>query len=414
MNNQSYPFARAPRLRHFGATISSTETLDATIDRLAAVAISDPQFRGNSYGAALSRYVGGKREQLEVYDQLWPADVGNRVLIDPTMGSGSIFFHLAGRLTHGALLADVNPALINAAKVVKADIGALELALAGLVQRYNQACQEDIAAGRPAKVAQGSLAPADLASGRVYYAIRDLQRARGHHFGDHAPDAYEGLTLPDAVVMDAAIFFMLIWLSFNGLWRVNANGQHNGPHDHTKTNLNLSAKLTELRRCHDGFNAVQTDIRLIGDFSDLTDDILKLARGCKSAGGTGAFVYVDPPYAPVKKPERVEGEKRKVGAKSFTSYAKDDFGPDDQKRLRDFLVYIGGADIGDEGRSGSESLVKIMTSNSYCDETLGLYGQAPDGRVTFNITETFASRRVNRDASARGAVSEIVARNYTD
>jgi DNA adenine methylase len=92
-------------------------------------------------------------------------------------------------------------------------------------------------------------------------------------------------------------------------------------------------------------------------------------------------VYFDPPYVPVS------------DTASFTKYARDDFGLDQQKDLTAVCREL--------DRRG----VKFMLSNSRTDTVEKLY-------QGFHQRIVQALRAVNSKASKRGAVEELLITNY--
>ena len=121
-----------------------------------------------------------------------------------------------------------------------------------------------------------------------------------------------------------------------------------------------------LRACHDDLQAVEISRR---DFRDISP--------C-----TGDFVYFDPPYHP-------------LAAGSFTDYARDGFGEFEQTALRDLCLEL--------YRRGA----KVILSNSDTDFIRKLYADS-----IFAIETVQAPRMVNRNPAGRGAVNELMIRNY--
>jgi DNA adenine methylase len=95
----------------------------------------------------------------------------------------------------------------------------------------------------------------------------------------------------------------------------------------------------------------------------------------------GDFVYFDPPYEPVSQ------------TASFTSYARNGFSQEDQRRLRDVYKAL--------DRRGC----RLMLSNSDVPFIRSLYRN-------FNIDTVAAPRAINCNAKKRGKVTEVVVRNY--
>ncbi|MEZ4288197.1 MAG: DNA adenine methylase [Polyangiales bacterium] len=163
----------------------------------------------------------------------------------------------------------------------------------------------------------------------------------------------------------AAMFIYLNKTCFNGLHRVNKKGEFNVPMGRYKNPAiadenalrSASVALKSAEICCSGF-----------------EQLIETAK-------SGDFVYFDPPYAPVS------------DTANFTSYAADGFGADQQKDLRD--VY----------RELDARGCKLMLSNSDVPFIRELYSE-------FNIRTVAAPRAINCNAEKRGAVSEVVVRNY--
>ena len=167
-------------------------------------------------------------------------------------------------------------------------------------------------------------------------------------------------------VARAARFIYLNKTCFNGLHRVNRAGKFNVPFGrYTNPTICDSPRLRAVSRILQG-----TDIRCSG-----YEHVLDLAR-------PGDFVYFDPPYAPIS------------ATSSFTAYTNSTFGAKEQTDLRDTFKAL--------DRKG----VKVMLSNSNAGFISELYRD-------FEITEVYATRSINRDASGRGPIPELVIRNYT-
>jgi hypothetical protein len=92
------------------------------------------------------------------------------------------------------------------------------------------------------------------------------------------------------------------------------------------------------------------------------------------------FVYLDPPYDPIK-----EG--------SFTSYSQSSFGKKEQSKLAD------------RSRKLADRGVKIMASNSDTPLIRELYHD-------FKIHEVSARRSINSKGADRGAVKELIITSY--
>ena len=149
------------------------------------------------------------------------------------------------------------------------------------------------------------------------------------------------------------------------MWRVNAKGQFNVPMGSYRNPSICQPEV--LRACHHSLRGVDVRMR---DFRKLD-------------AGAGDFVYFDPPYQPLN------------ATSSFTSYAKSSFGEEDQRALRDVCLAL------------HQRGAQVMVSNSDTPLIRALYADAP-----FKIETVQAPRMVNSKAEKRGAVNELLIKNY--
>lgn len=187
-----------------------------------------------------------------------------------------------------------------------------------------------------------------------FYRIRDLDRDK---------EAYAALS----DVEKASRLLYLNKTCYNGLFRVNASGAFNSPYGHYRR-PNIVNEQT-IRGVSRYFNAC--DITFFsGDFASVLEQVPK-----------GGFVYLDPPYDPVS------------DTASFTGYNRGGFGREEQVRLKeccDALTARG---------------VKFLLSNSATPFIRELYG-------SYRVSIVQARRAVNSVASRRGAIEEVLVRNY--
>ena len=187
-----------------------------------------------------------------------------------------------------------------------------------------------------------------------FYRIRDLDRDR---------EAYAALS----DVEKASRLLYLNKTCYNGLFRVNASGAFNSPYGHYRR-PNIVNEQT-IRGVSRYFNSC--DITFFSeDFAAVLDRVPR-----------GGFVYLDPPYDPVS------------DTASFTGYNRGGFGREEQVRLKaccDALTARG---------------VRFLLSNSATPFIRDLYS-------SYHISIVQARRAVNSVASRRGAIEEVLVRNY--
>lgn len=166
-------------------------------------------------------------------------------------------------------------------------------------------------------------------------------------------------------VDNAGRFIYLNRTCFNGLYRVNSKGLFNVPiGDYKNPDIVQANKLKKISKL-----LKKVTIKVMS-----FQEIVNLAK-------KGDFVYFDPPFYPLKK------------GRSFTSYQKDTFLDEEQKKLAAVFQKL------------HEKGVLCMESNSDTEFIKGLY-------FGFNIQTVKAKRMISCNAEGRGAINEVVIRNY--
>lgn len=189
-----------------------------------------------------------------------------------------------------------------------------------------------------------------------FYAMRDKDRDK---------EIYQSMSK----VERASRLIYLNKTCFNGLFRVNSSGEFNSPFGHYK-NPNIVNEPV-LRAVNKYFSANSISF-FNEDFSVTLDRV-----------GKGSFVYLDPPYDPVS------------DTSSFTGYNKGGFDRAEQMRLKQCCDEL------------TKRGVKFLLSNSATAFIKDLY-------KGYNISVVQAKRAINADASKRGAIEEVLIRNYGD
>jgi DNA adenine methylase len=267
--------------------------------------------------APFLKWAGGKRQLLPRILSLAPARIDT--YYEPFVGGGAVFFALAaeGRFAR-AVLGDANPELVNCYVTVRDDVGGV---IAELEKHKN--------------------------TERHYYRVRDRD--------------------PNDLT-DAARAARVIYLNrcgYNGLYRVNSDGQFNVPFGRY-----ARPKICDPARLSAASLALRGTKIVCGDFREVLET---------EHPGPGDFVYLDPPYVPVSR------------TASFTAYARRSFGLADQERLASSLGSL------------SRARVPAVLSNSYCTTTLRLY----EG---LKLQKVPARRAINSVGRRRGPVAEILVR----
>lgn len=272
--------------------------------------------------------VGGKRQLLPVILPHVPKRF--RAYHEPFVGGGALFWKLRreGRIDR-AHLSDACPHLTATYLTVRDNIEALIFEL-GLLPNDEQ----------------------------VYYALRDRFNAA---FRDAAQGALFGKPPGLSRIDEATLFLYFAKTAFNGLWRVNGDGEFNASWAGYDNPTICDAE--NLRACHAGLQGV--DIQCC-DFA------AALAKAKE-----GDFVYLDSPYVPL------------TATANFTGYCADGFDMADQVRLRDAATAA--------KRRGAH----VLLSNSSAPAVFELYRG-------WTIETVDARRAVNSDGDGRGPVKEVL------
>jgi len=265
------------------------------------------------------KWAGGKRQILPFIREHVPPKFNT--YYEPFIGAGAVLFDIQPA---SATINDINAELINCFEAIRDSLDEL---IKDLSQHKNEK--------------------------EYYYRIRDLDRKA--EFNNLTP------------VQKASRIIYLNKTCFNGLFRVNSEGQFNVPYGNYSNPKILNEIV--LKAVNNYLTSNQVTI-LHTDFEKATGTAKK-----------GDFIYMDPPYDPLS------------DTSSFTGYDLNGFGKDDQKRLK--VVYDKLAKKG----------CKVLLSNSSTEFICDLYSN-------YEIIKVPANRNINSIASGRGKIEEILVKNY--
>ena len=276
------------------------------------------------------KWAGGKRALVAQILEHVPNDIER--YYEPFLGAGSLFFSLPSELPK--VVSDYNRELISVYETLRDDVDGVLREL-----RKMKNTKED------------------------YLAVRAWDRSP--RFLSRSPASR------------AARFIFLNKCGFNGLYRVNSQGQYNVPYGNPKT-VDFIADQN-LRAVNDFLNTVSSDGKVAsriasGDYRQIL----------KTASGYGSLVYFDPPYHPTS------------STSNFTSYSSDGFGESDQIALRDEIVRL------------TEAGVRVLHSNSNTNFIRNLFRDD-----IFSINEVNVRRAIAAKSSSRGIVTEVLIDNYS-
>ncbi len=271
-----------------------------------------PRPFGSAQAKPFLKWAGGKGRLIPQYQPFLPKEFDT--YYEPFLGGGALFFHLQPQR---AVLSDINPELVN-----------------------------------------------------VYICVRDrvddLIHHLEHHAANHSHDYYYQMrsSKPDTSIERAARLLYLNKTCFNGLYRVNAQGQFNVPIGRYK-----NPKIYDPNLLRAASEALQSATIIQRSFDQVLD----------SAVSSQDFIYFDPPYQPLSL------------TSNFTSYSRDAFTANHQMQLRDVFSQL------------AQQKVPAMLSNSDCPFIRELY-------KSFAIhTHTIqAARSINANATKRGKINEVL------
>jgi DNA adenine methylase len=250
--------------------------------------------------------------------------------------------------------------------------------LARLPQRYGRYFEPFLGGGAlffALQPAQGVLLDVNPELVNVYRVVRDELTALLSSLSGHVYDEsyFYRMRAADrsadfatwSPVEKASRFIYLNKTCYNGLYRVNSKGMFNVPFGYYRNPT--ICDVSNLTACSTALHDTTIDC---GDF-----------RQVEELATAGDFVYFDPPYAPL------------TATSSFTSYAREGFGQDEQASLRDLCERL------------DAKGVRWMVSNSSAPVVFDLYKR-------YRIERVPATRAINSKGGKRGKVDEVIVRNY--
>ncbi len=283
------------------------------------------------------KWAGGKSQLLEEIRKKYPAKIER--YCEPFVGGGAVLLDvLANHQPKEVLINDINPELTNTYIQIRDNAESIITTLSEM---------------------QGDFWDMDDEKRKEYFYS---QRERFNELIKQSASTEE----------KAALFIFINKTCFNGLYRVNGKGLYNVPIGSYKKPPICDAEnirtISELLK--------RVDVHC-GDYSE-----------CESFITDNAFVYIDPPYRPLN------------ATSSFTSYAKTEFGDEQQIQLGHFIEKI------------SEKGAKVVASNSDPHNTDENDNFFDDIYKMFFIDRVAATRMINSKSNGRGTVSELLICNY--
>lgn len=289
------------------------------------------------------KWAGGKGSLLNQLNNYYPLELKNGKIecyIEPFVGGGAVLIDILQNYdVKEAYAFDINIDLINSYNVIKNNVEELITNLKLLEKEYLNLEKDD--------------------RKKYFYNIRKQY------------NSYR-ITKDEMSLQKAIEFIFLNRTCFNGLYRVNKNGDFNVPMGNYKNPTICDEE--NLRALSELIKNVNFEY---GDYKASQKYIKK-----------NTFVYFDPPYRPLNI------------TSGFTSYTKEDFDDENQKELA--LYY----------KELNNNNVKVMLSNSNPKNTNKEDCFFENIYKGFNINEVYAKRMINANLNGRGEISELLITNY--
>lgn len=266
------------------------------------------------------KWAGGKRQLIKEINKLIPKKYNK--YYEPFLGGGALLFYLQPSRT---VVNDSNADLINCYQVLRDNPDKL-LEVIGEFENTKD----------------------------FFYKTREMDRQPS--YAELSP------------VIKAARIIYLNKTCFNGLFRVNKQGQFNAPFGNYKNPTLLDSAVA--KAVHKYLQKNEVTI-LNCDFEEAV-----------SSARAGDFVYFDPPYDPIS------------DTSSFTGYDLNGFSRSEQQRLKQVCDAL------------TERGVAVLLSNSDTSFVRELYDEK---YYTVHVVQ--ARRNINSVGSRRGKINEVLVRN---
>ena len=286
------------------------------------------------------KWAGGKTQLITEIERVLPNEIRNSkfTYVEPFVGSGAILFWMLNNFPkmEKAVINDINEDLINTYKTIASNPKELISILEILQNEYHSL---DL------KIEEKK---------EYYYQKREIYNKREIEQSGQA-----------------ALFIFLNRTCFNGLYRVNKNNGYNVPMgSYSKPTICDANNILAVS------NVLQKVEILCGDYEQTLN-----------YSTNNSLFYFDPPYKPLSE------------TSSFNSYAKDEFGDDEQIRLKNFCSKL---DLLNHQwiLSNSDVKGKNVEDNFFDD----LYSD-------FNINRVDSKRSINANPEKRGKLKELLITN---
>lgn len=290
------------------------------------------------------KWAGGKGSLISQLTNFYPFELKDGIIekyVEPFVGGGAVLIDILQKYDiKEAYAFDINKDLINCYNVIKAKVEELIKELEIKEKNFLKLEYED--------------------RQKYFYDIRKK---------------YNSYCLKENLdIKRASEFIFLNRTCFNGLYRVNKNGEFNVPCGKYR-----NPTICDYKNLRDLSKLLQNVVFQYGDYKKSKEYI-----------DENTFVYFDPPYRPLSV------------TSAFTSYTKEDFDEENQKELAKYYKEL---DLKN---------AKLMLSNSNPKNTNKEDDFFEEIYKGFNINEVSAKRMINSNSKGRGEISELLITNYKE
>ena len=290
------------------------------------------------------KWAGGKGGLISQLNKFYPFELEDGIIdryVEPFVGGGAVLIDILQKYdVKEAYAFDINKDLINCYNVIKYNVEELINELDKKEKEFLKLEEEER---------------------QIYFY--DVRKEYNSY------KLEEGLN-----VKRASEFIFLNRTCFNGLYRVNKNGQFNVPCGKYK-----NPTICDSKNLRNLSKLIQNVVFAYGDYKKSNEVV-----------NNNTFVYFDPPYRPLSI------------TSGFTSYTKEDFNDENQKELANYYKEL------------SLKNAKLMLSNSNPKNTNKEDNFFEDIYKGFNINEVSAKRMINANSKGRGEISELLIINYEE
>lgn len=291
------------------------------------------------------KWAGGKGSLIPQLKNFYPFELENEAIkkyVEPFVGGGAVLINILQKYNvKEAYAFDINMDLINCYNIIKTNVD-------GLIKELE-------------------------VKEKAFLVLADEERQKYFYDVRKEYNSYK-IKANEQSIKRACEFIFLNRTCFNGLYRVNKNGEFNVP-------------------CGKYKNPTICDSKNLKNLSYLIRNVEFQYGDYKKSEkyiDSNTFVYFDPPYRPLSI------------TSGFTSYTKEDFNDENQKELANYFKEL------------DEKNAKLMLSNSNPKNTNKEDNFFEEIYKGFNINEISAKRMINANVKGRGEISELLITNYKE